>query len=121
MRENPDRQEEVRSTGYPALAIRGQSSAGHYAVQMRMNLEVLSPGVQHREEADLGPQMLGVGSNGFQRFGRSLEENVVDHRLILISDRGNLFRYGKHDVKVGDVEQFCLPILNSLCPRQALA
>lgn len=31
------------------------------AVQMRMMKQVLAPGVQHGEEANLGAQVLGIG------------------------------------------------------------
>jgi hypothetical protein len=39
-----------------------------------VQLEVLSPSVQHAEEADLGSEMLGVGSNLQQRFGAGTQQ-----------------------------------------------
>ena len=34
---------------------------------------------------------------------------------------GDLFRYGEDHVVIGDIQEFGLPILDPLCPRQAFA
>src|SRR5437660_12038299 len=70
-------------------------------MQMRMMLEVLTPGVKHRKEADCGAQMLGVGGDGLQCSCRGLAQNAVDHLLILVGKGGDLRRDGEHDMKVG--------------------
>jgi hypothetical protein len=88
---------------------------------MGMMLEVLSPTVQHGEEAYLRPQVLGVCGDGLQSFGRGLEQDAIDYFFILVSDRGDLFRNGEHDMKVLGVEQFCLAVLDPLRPCQTLA
>ena len=61
-------------------------------MQMRMMKQVLAPGVQHGEEADLGAQVLGIGSDGAQGLGGGAEEQAVDERLVLIGDGGNGLR-----------------------------
>jgi Integrase core domain len=40
-----------------------------------MIVQVLAPAVQHRDEADLGPQMFGIGGDHAQRLGRCLEQD----------------------------------------------
>jgi hypothetical protein len=70
--------------------------------------------VEHGEEADFGAQMLGIGSDGAQGFGRGLEENTVDHLLVLVGDGGNLFRHRKDNVEVLTVEQLCLAVSDPL-------
>jgi hypothetical protein len=67
---------------------------------MWMMQEILPPGVEHGEEADLSPQMLRIGGNGLQSLGRCPEEDAIDHRLVLIGDVGNRFRHRQDDVKV---------------------
>ena len=42
-------------------------------------MQVLSPGVQHAEEADLGAEMLGVGGDLQQRRGAGAEQQIVEH------------------------------------------
>src|ERR1039458_247917 len=67
------------------------------------------------------PLDVGVSGDDLQSFCRGLEEDAVDHLLVLISDGGNLFRYGEDHVKVRDVEKLRLPILDPLRPRETLA
>ena len=35
-------------------------------------------------------EVLGIGSDGEQRLGRSAEQQVVDHRLVLVGDWSDL-------------------------------
>ena len=48
-----------------------------------------SPGVQHGDYADPGAQVFGIGRDGDHCFGGRLEQEAVDHGLILIGDRGD--------------------------------
>ena len=70
------------------MAVGGHAAAGHDTVHVRMMQQVLAPGVQHREEADLGAQVLGVGGDRAQRLGGGAEQHVVDDGLVLVGDRG---------------------------------
>src|SRR5438477_4847778 len=88
---------------------------------MWMKHQVLSPTVQHGEEADLGAEMFGVGGNGAQGFRSGPKENVVHHLLVLVSDGCNLFWQGKDDMEVIGVEEFGLTILDPLGACQGLA
>ncbi len=64
-------------------------------MQVRVMQQGGPPGVQDGEEANLRAQMFGIGSYGAQSLGRGLEEDVVYHLLILVSDRGNLVRHSE--------------------------
>jgi GTPase SAR1 family protein len=77
--------------------------------------------VQDRKEADLCPQVLRVSSDRLQGFRRGLEENVIDHLLVLVGNRSDLFRHSEDDVKIGNIKEFRLPLLDPLRSRQALA
>ena len=63
--------------------IEGQTTAGHNAVDMRMRLEGLSPGVQDGEETDLGAEMLRFGGHFQQRGGAGFEQQREQPSLIL--------------------------------------
>ena len=67
----------------PALVIGRQTAGRDHAVDMRMMLEILSPGVQHAEEADLCAEMLRIGGDLQQRGGAGAEQEVVDDLLVL--------------------------------------
>ena len=55
-------------------------------MQMRVMQQVLPPGVQHAQEADLRAQMLWIGGDVAQRLRRRPEQDVVDHGLVLERD-----------------------------------
>ena len=102
---------------------------------------VLSPGVQHTQEADLRAQMLRVGGDGAQRLRRCSElfrdssddrpslvsrysserEDGSHHGLVLERDDLNRRRDGEDDVVIGYVEQFRLAIRQPLGSCEALA
>src|SRR5258705_11711777 len=75
-------------------------------MEMRMEKQVLSPTVKYGEKADLGAQMLGIGSDGGQGFGRGAEENAVDEIFVLVSDGSNLFGNREDDMKIVRRENF---------------
>ena len=58
--EDADRQEEVVAAGDPTAPVGREPAAGDDAMDVRVQREVLAPGVQHRQHADLGPEVLRV-------------------------------------------------------------
>ena len=88
-RQHRHRQEEAGPAGDPAAAVRRRAAARHDAVHMGMMVQVLAPGVQHGDQADLGAEMLGIGGDDAQRLGRRLEQDAVDDRLVLEGDGGD--------------------------------
>ena len=75
---------------------------------MRVLRQGLSPGVQHGECADLCPEMLRVGGDVAHRLGRSAEQDVVDHALVLERDLRRRRRHGEDDVEVRHRQQLGL-------------
>ena len=67
-------------------------------------LEVLAPGVEHGQEADLGPEVLGIGGDLLQGLRGGAEEQAVDDPRVLQGDRAEGRREGEDDVKVLDRE-----------------
>ena len=63
-------------------------------------MEVLPPGVEHRDGADLGAQMLGIGSNQTQGVGSRLEQQPVDKLLVVEGDVAKGSRQGEDQVEV---------------------
>ena len=51
--------------------------------------ERLTPCMQECDDPDLGTEMLGVGGDDAQRVARCLEQDVVDHSLVLQRDLGD--------------------------------
>src|SRR5215471_17259447 len=66
----------------------GSSSAARASihVHMRMMRHRRSPAVQHGGDADSGAEMLGVSRDREHRLGGRPEQEIVNHRLVLIGD-----------------------------------
>src|SRR5467141_3824984 len=80
-----------------------------------------APGVQYRRDADAGSEVLRVGRDGEHRLRRGLEQQIVDHRLVLVGDVANRRRQREDDVEVGNREQLGLARRHPLARRRALA
>jgi hypothetical protein len=65
--------------------------------------------------------VLGISGDGEQRLGRRAEQQVVDHRLVLVGDRGDLGRQGEDQVEVADRQQVGLAGGQPVLRRRALA
>ena len=117
-REHPHGQEEPGPAGDPALTVRGEPAARHHAMQVRVVHQVLPPGMEDGEEADLGAEVPGIGGNGAQRLGGGGEEQIVDHRLVLVGDGGDLLREREDDVEVGAIQELGFAILDPLRPGE---
>ena len=77
--------------------------------------------MQDGEEADRGPEVLGVGRDRAQGVGGGPEEDAVDERLVLQGDGGDRLRDGEDDVEVRGVEELGVTVLDPLGPGQRLA
>jgi hypothetical protein len=86
--QHSDWKKEVLAARDPTRPRRGETAPGNHTMDMRMVMEVLSPGVKHGEEADLGTEMFGIGSDLEQGLGSGAQEKMVDNLLVLQSQRG---------------------------------
>src|ERR1039458_4034580 len=92
-------EKESRQASLP-LTVGRESAARNDAVQVGMQMQVLPPGVQYGEEADLRAQVLRVAGNGKQRGRHSAEQDLVDDFFVVESDCSNLFRHREDHVEV---------------------
>jgi len=77
--------------------------------------------MQHRDHAEFGTEVLGVGGNGAQRLGRCAAQDRVHHGLVLEGDPGDGRGHGEDDVEVGHRQQLGLSCGEPCSARQALA
>jgi hypothetical protein len=54
-----------------------EAAGGNNSVEMRMQAQVLSPGVQDAEETDPGSEMPGIGCDFKHGLGGGAEEQIV--------------------------------------------
>lgn len=77
--------------------------------------------MQHGSDADLGAEMLGVGSDRHHCLGRCLEQDSVDRCLVLIGDIADRRRQREHDVIVRHRQQLGLAVGQPLLGGGTLA
>src|SRR6266571_5520786 len=75
---------------------------------MRMMGHRRAPSMEHGGDADAGAEMLWIGSDGEQCLGRRAEQQIVDHRLVLVGDWGDLGRQGEDYMEIADRQQISL-------------
>jgi hypothetical protein len=88
--EDLDGEEEGIFRMNPARVAWIETAGGDNAVKMRMQSQVLSPGVQDAEEANLGSEMLGVGRNFEHGLSAGAEEQIVKQPWIALTERVQL-------------------------------
>ena len=80
-----------------------------------------APAVEHGGGADVGAQMPGIGSDGEQRLGRSAEQQVVDHCLVLVGDWSDLGWQREDQMEIADRQQIGFAGGEPVLRRRALA
>jgi hypothetical protein len=82
-----------------------KAAAGHDHVHVGMVCHGRAPGVEHGGDADARPEMFGIGGNGQHRLGTRLEQEIVDHALVLIGKVGDRAGEREDEVEVADREK----------------
>ena len=93
-------QEECGRATYPACAAGRQASRWNDTMDMRMKQEILAPGMQDREESDLGSKMFGIGGHLHKRLRHGAEQQVVEFNGVLPDHCVEQVGQRKDDVKV---------------------
>jgi hypothetical protein len=101
--------------------VRSEAARGGNAVDVGMLLQPLVPGMEHGEEADLRVEVAGIASDLKQGCGAGLEEQVVDHALVLERKRCEFTRQGEDEVHVSGGQQFLFSCLEPAQTRVRLA
>ena len=105
----------------PSGSVRRQPAARHDAMDVRVELQILAPGVQHRQHAGLGTQVLGIGGHLEQGLGGGPQEQVVDDPRIGQCDRVEGIREREDEMEIRHREQFRGAGLQPPCRGRGLA
>ena len=101
--------------------VERDAAARHDHVDMRMVGHRRAPGVEHGGDADAGAEVLRIGRDRQHRLRRRPEQQVVDERLVLEGDVGDLGRQREDDVEVADRQQVGLALGQPGARGRALA
>ena len=88
---------------------------------MRVMLQILAPGMQDGDEADLGAQGFGIGADRAQALGGGVKQALVEHGLVLVGERGDFPGEREDHVEVVNRDEIGLTIFQPLRAREALA
>ena len=104
----------------PTRVIRRQTSGGDHAVDMRMMLELLVPGVKHAEETDLRAEVPGIFRDFQKGLGAAPEQQAVDD-LFVLQGQGRQFVWKReNDVGIARGQQFGAARVKPAVARVAL-
>ena len=105
----------------PALVIGRETAGRDHAVNMRMMLEILPPGVKNAEEADLCAEMLRIGGNLQQTWRRWRETEIINNLLVVQSQPGKFMRDRENHMHVIHRQQFLISFGEPLVAGVGLA
>jgi hypothetical protein len=105
----------------PTNAVRANAASGNHAMQVRMQMEILPPGVQHSQESDCRSQTPGIGSDGQQRFRCRTKQDAIDLARILQRQGADLVRQREYDMEVGNRQQLAFPRVQPFGASHGLA
>ena len=119
--EHLDREEEGATGGDPTGVIGSEAASSDDAVDMRVVLQPLVPGMEHAEEADLGAEMPRIASDLQQRGGTGAEQQAIDQPLVLERERSQFPRQREHGMHIAGGQQLAFALLEPADAGVALA
>src|SRR5439155_20511266 len=102
--EDTEGQEEGWSTRHPLGPVGGQASRRQDTVEMGVMVELLAPGMEHGEPADLCAEMLGVPGDVLKRLGDRAKEEPIEQARVLERQGSQVGRQGKDPAELWRVE-----------------
>src|SRR5260370_18767831 len=81
--EHLDGKKEVVASLDPTRAIGRQPTGRDYAMYMRVKFELLTPGMQHAEEADLRPEMSRIATDFEKGFRTGATQELIHDLPVL--------------------------------------
>src|SRR5271169_4172416 len=100
--------------------IGGESAGRNHAMDMRVKLELLVPGVQHAEEADLRTEMSGIAGDFQKCFGTGPEQQTIDDLCVPERQWCQLTRQREDHMDVTRREKFRATCCNPPFPGRSL-
>ena len=98
--------------------IQREPAGGNDTVNVGMEEQVLSPGVQDRDDTDLSSEVFGIGCDFQQGLCAGGEQQIVKQTRVFQGQHIEFVRHGEHDMEIAGVEEFafscCQPALAGL-------
>src|SRR5271169_975422 len=88
--------------------VRRESARGNGAVNVGMQEQVLSPGVQDADHADLSAQVFAIDSDLEQSLSAGGEQQVVEQTRVFQGQHVEFVGHGEHDMEITGGQEFSL-------------
>src|SRR6516165_5300074 len=119
--EHFQREEEVIGGVHPRFVIKAQAAGGNDAMDVGMQSELLTPRVQHTEEANFCAEVTGIPSDFEKCFRAGAKQEAVEQFLVLQDQGGQLRRQREHDMNVARGKTFVPARGDPAIPSRGLA
>ena len=90
-------------------------------MQVWVEMQILTPGMEHGQAADGGAQEPGVGGSFQQGLGSGTEQNGVDLFRVLKCQPTDLLWKSEHHVEIGDRQKLRFSLLEPSSAGRGLA
>lgn len=117
-REDVDGEKETRTAGDPAIVIRAETAPGNDVVDVRMEEQVLTPGMQDAEETGVSAKMPCVATDGGEHIHADPEQQIVKQALIVKDQCVEFGGNGEDHMEVFDGQQLLQPLIEPAGARQ---
>src|ERR1039457_2930385 len=101
--------------------VRRESARGNGAVNVGMQEQVLSPGMQDADHADLSAQVFAIDGDLEQSLSAGGEQQVVEQTRVLQGQHVEFVGHREHDMEVAGGEKFSLAGRHPALARLRLA
>lgn len=118
--ENFEGKEETVSRVNPAGVIETESAGRNDAMHMRMQAELLIPGVQYAEEANFRTQVSGIASHLEKGFCTGAKQQVIEKPFVVLGQGHQLCRKCENHMDVRGWEKLLATRLDPAIPRRDL-
>jgi hypothetical protein len=103
----------------PMTMVRREPARGNHTVNVGMQEQVLTPGMQDGDDTDLSSQVFGIGCDFQQGLCAGGEPQIVKQTRVFQGEHIELVGHGEHDMEIAGSQEFALsghpPALAGLC------
>ena len=119
--QHTNRQQELGARRDPAFSVERDTATGHDHVDVRVMCHGRAPAVEDGGDTDARTEMPGIRGDGEHGLGCHLEQQIVNLRLVVKGDVGDLGGDCEDHVEVADWQQVGLACGEPLACRCPLA
>jgi hypothetical protein len=92
----------------PMTMVRREPARGNHTVNVGMQEQVLTPGMQDAGDTDLSSQVFGIGCDFQQGLCAGGEQQIVKQTWVFQGEHIEFVGHGEHDMEIAGRQEFAL-------------